>query len=343
MITGKHKRVLADAQARITVLETENRNYTETITNALLEAATDAVTDGYVAALEIAAGQLARAFASATLSGSGATLFPVEVMSQIGRSLVEAGEAIWVIRGDRLIRADNYGLQPNGYYQIQFNTEEAVLPPSRVFHARWSVDLASGRGVAPLTRARTLKTLMQRLEGSLSDESDAPVGYLLPLPTDGADTNIDKLKEQLASLKGRIAVVETMRGGWGEGPAAAPRQEYQLARMGPAYPDSSIQLFESARNTVLAACGYPVQLVMQQDGTGQREAWRRYLHGTVAPLGRLVARAAAQVNRAVQVDFDELFASDIQGRARAFQSLVGGGMDITAAAAASGILSMEEP
>lgn len=328
----------ADMRARIAELEAENRGYTDIVTNALLDAATDAVSEGYVAALEIAAGQLSRAFSSATVAGRGAAPFTPDTLAQIGRSLVEAGEAIWVRRGRRIMRVDNYGLQPNGDYQVSAPEGEFVVPPSRVLHARWAVDLASGRGVAPLTKARTLRTLMQRLEGALATESNAPVGYLLPIPQDGAAANVDKLREDLANLKGRIAVIETTRGGWGEGSQGAPRRDYDLARMGPDYPQSSISLFDTSRNTVLAACGFPVQLVTNSDGTAQREAWRRYLHGTVSPLARIVAQAATEAGLPITLDFETLFASDIQGRARAFQSLVGGGMDIAQAAAASGLL-----
>ena len=336
------RRRLRDAESRIEALESENRGYTDIVTNALLDAATDAISEGYVAALEIAAGQLSRAFASATLTGAGMASYDRDTLGQIGRSLVEAGEAVWYRLGRRLIRADNYGLQPNGDYQLSLPTGEVVVPPSQVFHARWAVDLASGRGVAPLSRARTLRSLMQRLEGALATESNAAIGYLLPIPQDGAARSAEQLRADLADLKGRIAVIETTSGGWGDGRQGSPRRDYELARMGPNYPDSSIALFAEARNTVLAACGYPVQLVMGQDGTGQREAWRRYLHGTVAPLGNIVEGAAARCGLPVRLGWEELFASDIQGRARAFQSLVGGGMAIERAAAVSGLLASDE-
>lgn len=341
MFGQQTRAALADAQARIEHLEAENQGYTDIVTNALLDAAADPLSEGYVAALEIAAGQLSRAFASATVTGRGASAFDQSVMAQIGRSLVEAGEAVWFRRGRRLIRTDNFGLQPGGEYQVSTPEGEFVISANRVLHVRWNLDLASGRGIGPLSRARTLRTLMQRLEGSLATESNAPVGYLLPIPQDGAAGSVEKLREDLAALKGRIAVIETTRGGWGEGTQGAPRRDYELARMGPDYPQSSIGLFSAARNTVLAACGYPVQLVTDSDGTAQREAWRRYMHGTVSPLGGLLARASEVCGLPVEVDFEALFASDIQGRARAFQSLVTGGMSIEDAARASGILAID--
>ena len=321
--------------------EPEKRNYTDVVTNALINAATDGASSGYVAALEIAAGQLSRAFTAATVRGVGMAAFTPDVMAQIARSLLEAGEAVYYRRGMDLIRADNYGLLPDGRYQFSMTDREVALPPRRVFHLRWAHEYSSGRGIGPLSTARTLLQLMQRLENSLATESNAAIGYLLPIPADGAAGSATKLREDLAELSGRIAVIETTRGGWGEGTPGAPQQDYKLARMGPDYPPSSVSLFVEARNSVLAACGYPLQLTEKTDGTSQREAWRRYLHGTVAPLGRLLSAAADQCGLPVQLDWDNLFASDITGRARAFQSLVGAGMDISAAAAASGILTPE--
>lgn len=43
----------------------------------------------------------------------------------------------------------------------------------------------------------------------------------------------------------------------------------------------------------------------------------------------------------VSFSFDRLFASDLQGRARAFQSMVGGGMDPGKAAGLAGLMEAE--
>ena len=39
---------------------------------------------------------------------------------------------------------------------------------------------------------------------------------------------------------------------------------------------------------MLGACGVPVELFEPGQGTGQREAWRRFLFGTVHPVSNLV-------------------------------------------------------
>ena len=334
----------AELRERIEALETENRGYSDIVTNALVDAAAGDASDGYLAAMEIAAGQLSRAFAAATITGRAAPRFRPWIMADIGRALIEEGEAVWLRDGPRLIRAVSYGRNiEDGSYDLALSDGRSVAaPPGRVLHARWKQDPTTGRGTGPLGTARTLRAMTQKLEASMSSELNAEVGYLLPLPTDGGSSVIDEFRKQLANLRGKIAVVETTRGGWGDGPSQAPRREYDLMRLGPAIPASSVDLFASARNAVLTACGYPVALMGMEDGTAQREAWRRYLHGTVAPLGRIVADAAAMAGLAVELNFETLFASDIQGRARAFQSLVGGGMDIAKAAAASGLLQADD-
>ena len=320
--------------------EIEKRGYTDAITQAIIDNAAKAATDGYVAGLEIAAGQLGRAFTSATISGPGAAAFTPEVMAQIGRAMVEDGEAVWYRRGQAIIRAQTY--TPNGdgsTYTLTVAGREVVVQMRRLFAARWNIDVDTGYGIAPLTMARTLRTMLSQLERSLSQEASASVGYLLPIPADAGNPITGDLKADLSNLEGKIALIETARNNWGDGPQGAPRQDYQLARLGARFPEPNIKLYTAAQESVLACCGYPVQLVQQADGTAQREAWRRYLHGTVAPLGMIVERAAEMIGLPIQIAFDKLFASDIQGRARAFQSLVGSGMSMQEAAAASGILS----
>ena len=328
------------AEQRVAELETENRNYTDIVTQALLDASADTVADAYVSAMETTAGALSRAFTAATVTGGGGAFSPW-VMGQIGRSLVEYGESVWYRVGMTLERVDNYDFPTRSIRNYNLNMPDGRVVQAttdRVLHVRWNVNIYNGRGVGPLQQARNLRQLMQRLEGSLKDELSAAVGYLLPIPQDGQSDTVATLRQQIAELKGRIAVIETARGGWGQGSAQGTRREFDLQRLGPNIPDSSVNLFEAAREAVFSACGYPPALAHDVDGTSQREAWRRYLHGTVSPLGRLVIDAAGMAGLQISIQWDNLFASDITGRARAFQSLVGAGMPLEQAAAASGIL-----
>ena len=93
---------------------------------------------------------------------------------------------------------------------------------------------------------------------------------------------------------------------------------------------------------VLAACGVPPELVSGGDGTSLRESYRRLLHSTIAPLGRIVqAELRAKAHPGISLSFDSLFAADLSGRARAFQSMVGGGMDVARAAGLAGLMVSE--
>ena len=325
-------------------LETENRNYTDIVTQALIDASADTIADSYLSALEISAGALSRAFASSTVGGAAGASFTPWTMAQIGRELVEQGEAIWFRIGRRLIRGDNYEISPDmAEYVFNLPSGAVRMAANRVIHVRWNVNINNYRGVGALQQARNLRTMTQKLEQSLSDEMGAAVGYLLPVPADGNAASVEQLKQDLAKLKGNIALIETARAGWGQGTQAGARRDFDLARMGPDVPDSSVNLYRLSRNTILAATGYPPTLANEQaDGTGQREAWRRYLHGTVAPLGALVVEAASMAGLAITIEHDKLFASDIMGRARAFQSMVGGGMDMAKAAALSGLIAMDD-
>jgi len=86
------------------------------------------------------------------------------------------------------------------------------------------------------------------------------------------------------------------------------------------------------------------KLVEASEGTGAREAFRRFHHATVTPLLDGMAREAAQKLETPGLAFDTigLHAAVVQGRARAFQTKVNGGMEIERAAARSGLLAPDE-
>ena len=75
------------------------------------------------------------------------------------------------------------------------------------------------------------------------------------------------------------------------------------------------------------------------DGPASREGFRQFLHGTVMPVSIDLAHVIAkQFDTSISFSFDRPFASDLSGRARAFQSMVGGGIDVDRAAALAGLM-----
>ena len=78
------------------------------------------------------------------------------------------------------------------------------------------------------------------------------------------------------------------------------------------------------------------------DGTSKREAQRVFLHGTVRPLGKLLAaELSAKLETKIALNFDQLYMRDLAGRAQAFQKLVAGGVAVNEALVTSGLMTDE--
>lgn len=323
------------------VKQVENRTYTDSITQSIIERAGGEAA-GESSALEIAAGLVQRAFQSATVTGADAHLFAPDVMGRIARDLIVRGESVWERQAKGLLWIQSYDVEAlvdGGFqYWIGSGSERRRLNP---LHVRYSLDPLTGRGLGPLQHAPTLGRWARQLEARLGEELGASVGHLLPIPTDGDDASVQRLRKDIGQLKGRTALVESTSAGFGAGGAAAPQGDYLTRRIGARVPDSSIDAFQQSQAAVLAACGVPVELVRSNSATASREGWRRALHGCFAPLGRVLVTAADRAGLAISLDWSNLMASDISGKARAFQSMVGAGMDVEDAASLSGLIAAE--
>ena len=308
-----------------------------------------------IAAAEIASGLWGRAFASArvepdTIATRAITPATLEL---IGRELVRKGEALFLlqVRGGTLAMMpvswwDTYGsyLPESWTYQITLagpdETYTMRVRGDRLVHARYGcTPTEPWRGVSPLAHARTTSDLASMIEHRLAQEATAPAGQILPVPGAAADPQTIALGGTLKNLKGRLGLVPSMSGNWSGAKQDAPRMDYETRRLGANPPASLDMLRSSSARHVLAACGVPIELAESSEGTGAREAFRRFLHATITPAARLVELELSQkLDVPVKLDFSGLMASDLSGRARAFQSLVGGGMDIAEAAALAGLM-----
>lgn len=336
---------------------TGSGGYTDAIVQAILSAAAggDTLASPLVtSALEGCASIYAAAFASARIRGAGRMVRPA-TMAAIARDLVRHGDSVWLIHSDesrrppRLLHADSWDVQGSfdpmrWRYQVSIAAPNGRayarrVPAEQVVHAMYAHDRNQPwLGVAPLQWASATGRLLAIVERVLSDESSGTRGYLLPIPAGGGDDEVDALKADLAALAGRTSLVETTSGGWGTGRADAPTSDWMPKRIGPNYPAQVVGLRMDVQNAVAVACGVPLGLVGGGDASALRESWRLFLHGSVAPLARLVTdELSMKLDREVTADFTELYAADVQGRARAFQSMTGGGMDAARAAELSGL------
>ena len=120
------------------------------------------------------------------------------------------------------------------------------------------------------------------------------------------------------------------------------QRDWQASRLGPMPPDSMPTVAKQTFATVLAACGCSVAMFDDSDGTATRESQRIFLHGTVRPLGKLLAaELSMKLDTEIALNFDQLYMHDLAGRAQAFQKLVAGDVDVANAAALSGLMTDE--
>ncbi len=345
--------------------ETRQASYSDEVVKAII-AASGGSTPGdpsAIGALETCASMWARAFMAAKVSPEDSALLAAispGCLAMIGRELCRRGECIfilsvedgrlrflsvgsWDIRGgfderDWFYRCDLHG--PSG-------SATRFVPAAAVLHFRYAVDPARPwQGISPLGWARDTAALAANLEKRTSEESGSPTGFLLPVPADGGDGGDDdplaSLKKDVRNAQGRALFVETTSAGWGEGRSSAPASDWRPQRFGASPPAPLVTLRSEASMAVLSACGVPVGLAVDEDGTGQRESWRRFVLGTAEPVLNGVVRSELADKLGVpglSFDLRGLWAHDLAGRASAFNKLVAGGLPPLTAMQESGLLT----
>lgn len=339
-----------------TKLETRQgeSSYTDAIINALLSRAqgrTLAVPSA-TAALEACTGTVGRGFMAGEVSGRPAVMDAVtpDCLEIIGRGLIRYGEAVFLIDTTagrlQLLPAETWDVEggplpDSWWYRVTLGGPSntltyPVVPAASVLHFKYAIDAARPwRGNGPLTVASLAGRLSAETVNVLANESSGPVGRLLGVPKDGADSTVANLKEDIAKAKGRVALLEN--GDWDNVGTASVNLKAE--RFGAEPPQSLVNLLERASQEIYAACGFSRALWGDGNAAATREAWRLALFGVIAPLGRKVeAEMRAKLDDDVTLSWQELRASDLSGRARAFQSMVGGGMDISQAVSIAGLM-----
>ena len=341
----------------------ESQPFTDAVVSAIFAQASgdSRLAPEHLGVLEIATSCWARALSSAevqpkSLATAGVT---PEFLALTARTLIRRGEIVFELE----VKNGKLKLNPVGSHSVSGGPDPSswvynlsrfgpsgnttkLLPAASVLHFRWGVDPARPwHGISPLGWSADTARLASALERRLGQESNMPVGGLLPIPVDGGDGSKDDplamLKKELKSLKGEFAMLETTSSGFGEGRAAAPHTDWKPNRLGANPPASLPMLRTDAAVTILSACGVPAVLFAEKgDGTGAREGWRRFLFGSVRPVAALIQQELREKLEVpdLELSFEGLFASDLAGRARAFGSMVKAGMELSEAAALSGLV-----
>ena len=329
------------------ILQRRDTDATDQVIERILERSENvAASIAETAAIETVASLYGRAMLAAR-TNTVTDLSP-DTLYAIGVAIVRRGAYVGIVEGSQLVSASLRRVT-GGSRRETWRYEVDIANPNGNRKAVYSHDRTvyivishlEGKPHVPTPQYQLAKVTSDMLAasgGALADESNTPRGQLLGVPArDGKSSTLNEMKTAITQLRGRLMLLESAQ-------TLANAQgyrssEYQSIRIGSQIPASLIDLYEKSRTEIFGVYGVPLDLVIDTGGTGRREAWRQFLFGVVSPIGRVIqAELRSKLDARFSLDFDELRASDLTGRARAFQSLVGGGMSIDQAAALSGLL-----
>lgn len=312
--------------------------YTDAVVARIQEQASgvSAIDAAALASLETAAGLYARAFASAEVTprSSATEALAPALLALIGRELVRRGECVLVIAVER----GRLLIQPAGSWDVQGPADESrwlyrvdlfgasthstrLVPGESVIHPRYAVRPSRPwAGVSPVAWCGETAALAARLERHVNTDLQGPVGQVGGYA--GNEAQLSEVTAAVRQLRGSVALVS---GGSPLAQGAASDARLQLTRVGADPAQTIPMLREQATVAVLAACGVPPELATGAAESARREAWRQFMHGTIAPVGRIVeAELARKLDEPdLSLSFDGMMASDVTGRARAWRSLAG--------------------
>ena len=336
-------------------LETRDDSYTDTLIAALVSRAQgkSLAVPSATAALEACAGTVGRGFAASEVSGPDTLTRALTpgILEMVGRSLIRRGEIVFLLDTTagklRLVPAESHDVS-GGPFPEEWEYTVTLRGPSRsaihefvpaasVLHFRYAADPARPwRGNGPVEVAALAGRMSAETVRALAGESSGPVGRLLGIPVDGADATVKGLTTDILNAKGRVALLET--GDWNAA-GSDTKVDLETRRFGAEPPASLVELVSVASREIYAACGFNAALWMGGQAAATREAWRLALFSVLAPLGKMVeSELRTKLDDEVSLSWQELRASDLSGRARAFQSMVGGGMPVDQAVAVAGLM-----
>ena len=300
-------------------------------------------------ALELAAGVIGRAFASARVETPRQLVKDIltpSTLANIGRGLIRAGEAVFAIdvAGGNLalLPASAWdisgGVRPETWeYRLSLSapngTAETTLPFSGVIHVKYAyAPERAWVGLSPLEIARQAGQLDAEINQALADESAMPRGGILPLANqpddddddddDNADNGEPEIESVLGKLRGSIMIVESAATSAAGGYQEAPKGDWLVNRVGAAFQQPLVALRRDADALILGLCGVPIEYLTGADGAALREAYRRMLFNTIQPLGNIVAEElSAKLEAPITFSWNELRAADRAAGARAYKAL----------------------
>ena len=331
-------------------------NATDAVVSAMMTRASARVAAGGVAAVEVAGGMVARAFALADVQPAMArSALPRSALALAGRQLVTRGECLFALdvgqRGIVAIPAASWevrGTDPDPdtwRYRVDLaapdSTRFRTIDRAGVIHVVADPDAyAPWRGRGVLRRSTATAALAADLEAALDDEAKLPTGRMISIPAGTQQPAVDKLRAQIEALTGRIMLPETTAAGFGSGSPEAPpaASDWNPRRIGPDYTAAEVTAVSDASGRLLAAFGIaPAYANPRATAMALREAQRAAYRSLILPLAALFEAAASEaLETNVRLTFDALAAADVIGSSRAVGLLQAAGVERDRALAMAG-------
>ena len=333
-------------------LEARAVDYTDSLVALLVNRLSgNSTADQYAtAALESCTGMTGRGFAVAEVVAESPTIADAitpDLLELIGRSLMRGGEIVFYVDTSGgevdLLPAQSHNVM-GGPSPATWTYDVTLSGPSRthsftnisaqsVLHFRYAAHKTTPwRGQSPLEVAALSGKLSAETVRALGDEAGGPVGRMMGLPVDGGDPSVTQFKKDLAGARGGITVIEN--GDWGSLEGSYVNLKSERYGANPEQP--LVDLAQQASNEIYSACGFNPSLFIAGSSASLRESWRLALFGVLSPLAKKVEAEMSAKLGMVQITFKELRASDLQGRARSYMSMVGAQMTPESAAKEAG-------
>ena len=255
-------------------------------------------------------------------------------LAMTARALALRGEAVFLIRDDRLVPCSDWDLRtrdgrPTAYRlsisEAGGGRSETALA-AEVLHFRAGADVAAPwAGTAPLKRAQITAGLLHALETALSEiYEQSPLGtQIVPFPETTA-TDLTKLGREFRGKRGAILLRESVQVAAAGGPS--PAQDWRPNDLTPDLERAMTgESLAAARGSIMAVFGVlPALTNPAATGPSVREAQRHLAQWALQPLVKLMAEEmSVKLLQPVGIDVVRpLQAFDAGGRARAFGAMV---------------------
>ena len=293
------------------------------------------------AAFEAVASRFSLAFAQGRLEGADelASAVPPALMADAGRRAAIDGEIIivakrngsrWILETAVLTTITGSSTDRQSWqYELSVSTPDGIVketaPRSRVVHAVTRPDPRQPWRGLSLVKAAGLTALAANIgEQRLCEELGSPTGRIISYSRAQVREQGEGLKENIQNLKGGIKMLLSPPSKQGFGNA----NTLQSQRLGADVPETMMLIRQQTFEHVAAAAGLaPSLMSVGGGGSEAREQLRNFLHAVISPMAGILEHELSRVfGEAVVLNFDRLQASDVVARARAFASLVKGGL-----------------